>query len=308
MASLTLAVMAAGIGRRYGGLKQVTPVGPSGETLVEYAIYDALRAGFARVVFIVREETLQTFRETVGARVEQQVETSYANQTIDILPAPFSAPPDRNKPWGTAHAVLSCRDVIDSPFAVINADDFYGGEAFTVLGDYLLGAAKADGIPSYCMVGYALENTLPARGVVARGICSVDTNGYLVEIVERTRVARFGSAAKYTVDGDKWIPLPADSITSINLWGFTPRLFPALQAGFRDFLEANANRLETAEYYLPDAVGGLIAQNRAEVRVLTTSEKWRGMTYREDKSTVEQAIQRLVNEGQYPRDLWGGAA
>jgi hypothetical protein len=299
----TLVVLAAGIGSRYGGLKQLDPIGPSGELLIDYSIYDALAVGFGRVVFVIKDQIKDLFRERIGKKVEQRCETRYVFQRLD-LPEGFEVPPGREKPWGTGQATLSCKEAVDTPFAVINADDFYGRSAFQNLCDYLQGVQNGDGVHDYCMVGYRLENTLSEHGYVARGVCVVDAGGYLQEIHERTRIEKFGATAKYTEDGQNWIEIPRGSTISMNMWGFSPSLFLELEAMFPRFLRANwANNLK-AEFYLPEAVGALLRENRATVKVLPSDAQWYGITYREDRPRVEKAIGEMVRRGVYPEDLW----
>lgn len=305
MTKPTLVVMAAGVGSRYGGLKQIDPVGPSGEMIIDYSIYDALKAGFGKVVFVIKEEIEEVFQEKIGKRIEKQLETVYVRQNIDDLPSGFTPPPDRKKPWGTAHAVMSCRHEVKTPFAVINADDFYGAASFRILYDHLKEAQDLHGVYQYCMVGFVLENTLTEHGHVARGVCTVDAEGYLVEIHERTRIEKFGAITKYTEDGANWTVIPKGSTVSMNTWGFTPSLFGELEARFPQFLTQNQTNLLKAEYFLPEIVGRLIAEKKARVKVLASPERWYGVTYQEDKPLVKQAIGDLIQRGVYPVNLWG---
>ncbi|MGD9317076.1 MAG: nucleotidyltransferase [Anaerolineae bacterium] len=299
----TLIVLAAGIGSRYGGLKQLDPVGPSDELIIDYSVYDALAVGFGRVVFVIKDEIEDLFRERIGKKVEQRCDTRYVFQRLD-LPEGFEVPLNREKPWGTGQATLICKEMVDTPFAVINADDFYGRSAFQSLCDYLQGVQDGQGVHDYCVVGYRLENTLSEHGHVARGVCVVDAEGYLQEIHERTRIRKFGTTAKYTEDGQNWIEIPTESTVSMNMWGFTPSLFLELETMFPRFLRANwANRLK-AEFYLPEAVGALLREGRVTVKVLPSDAQWYGITYREDRPRVEQAIRDMVRQGVYPEDLW----
>ena len=304
MADMQLVVMAAGIGSRYGGLKQIDPVGPSGEIVLDYAVYDALRAGFTRVVFIIRKDIEEVFRRKVGRRIEKHVDTAYVFQELDKLPAGFEVPPERVKPWGTGHAVLCAADQVDSPLAVINADDFYGKESFQVLGDYLSAARDSGGVYDFCMVAFILQNTLTDHGHVSRGICTAGENGELASIVERTRIEKFDQAVRYTEDDEHWHDLPADSIVSMNTWGFTPVFFDELRARFPAFLTENL-QMPKAEYLMPAVVDALIREGKARVKVLRTDERWFGVTYPEDKPHVKAAIARVVDEGIYPESLWG---
>ncbi|MEE8390070.1 MAG: sugar phosphate nucleotidyltransferase, partial [Anaerolineae bacterium] len=289
MSKPTLVVMAAGIGSRYGGLKQIDPVGPSGEIIIDYSIYDALHAGFGSVVFVIKKDIEQAFRERVGKTIERQCETTYVLQRLDDVPEGFEVPPGRQKPWGTAHATLSCRHVLHSPFAVINADDFYGRSSYQALGDYMKNAQDRDGVYDYCMVGYVLGNTLTDHGHVARGVCTVDEGGFLVDVREHTRRERCGEIVKYTVDGEAWAEISAESVVSLNMWGFTPSLLPELEARFPRLLQQNDN-LQKVEYFLPDVVGDLVQEGKARVKILPTSERWFGVTYPQDKPRIKQAI------------------
>lgn len=299
-----LVVMAAGIGSRYGGLKQVEPVGPGGEVILDYSVYDALRAGFARVVFVIRKEMESDFREAMGRRIEAQVDTDYAYQELDSLPEGFALPPGRTKPWGTAHAVLCASDKVDGPFAAINADDFYGAGAFEALQKHLSGPAPADCPDEYSMAGYRLVNTLSEHGHVARGVCEVTKNGFLSGIVERTRILIIDGEVKYQEQGGRWVDISGDSTVSMNIWGFRRSFMDHLKAGFRSFLERD---LETdgAECYLPAVVNDLIGSGAARVKVLPTDERWFGITYREDMPTSRRAIAERIERGVYPRSLWG---
>ncbi|MFY9592703.1 MAG: sugar phosphate nucleotidyltransferase [Caldicoprobacterales bacterium] len=296
-----LVIMAAGMGSRYGGLKQIDPVGPNGEIIIDYSIYDALKAGFDKVVFIIKEEIEEAFREVIGSRIEKKVETAYVFQDIDDLPEGFTRPAEREKPWGTGHAVLSCRGKIDRPFSVINADDFYGRDSFQVLYDYL---KDIDDVKSYnyAMVGFILKNTLTEHGYVSRGICQVNSQGYLEDIKERTKIQRFSDGVKYQEDGE-WITIPENSIVSMNMWGFTPSIFDELETGFSNFLEKNKDNIEKAEFFLPNLVGDLVTDDKAKVKVLTSNERWYGVTYKEDKPIVKKAIGELIKQGIYPDKL-----
>lgn len=304
--SLALVVLAAGIGSRYGGLKQMDPVGPSGEIIIDYSIYDALAAGFNKVVFVISEAIQEAFRERIGSTLEGQVETAYVIQRPDDLPAGWTVPPERKKPWGTAHAAMAARTAVDGPFCVINADDFYGRNAYAAIADYLTQPA-ANSPTDYCMVGYRLGNTLTEHGHVARGICTVDGAGYLVGVRERTHIERHGTAARHVNDDGTTVDLPLDAIVSMNMWGFRPALFAALQARFARFLERNRADLSKVEFYLSDVVGDLVADGEARVRVLPTEEVWHGVTYAQDKPRVHAAVRDLVRRGVYPENLWGRA-
>ena len=306
MTKPALAIMAAGMGSRYGGLKQIDPVGPHNELIIDYSIYDALKAGFGKVVFIIKEEIRETFREMVGRRVESLVDTAYVYQRTDDLPEGFHVPEGRTKPWGTGHAVLSCRSAVSTPFAVINADDFYGQASFRVLYDYLKDLKDAGGIYQYGMVGFLLENTLTEHGHVARGICSVDSSGYLSGIRERTKIVKSGKDSKYTEDEKNWFAIPKGSTVSMNTWGFTPSIFNELQIQFPEFLNKNRENISKAEFFLPEAIDRLISANKARVKVLASNERWYGVTYKEDKLFVKEAIAGMIKQGTYPADLWEG--
>ena len=299
----TLIVMAAGIGSRYGSLKQMDPVGPGGEKIVDYSVYDARRAGFRQVVFVIRRDMEQDFRNHIGRLIEGQIDTAYVHQELQPLPDGFAVPQGRNKPWGTAHAVGACRSAVLTPFAVINADDFYGPSAFQVLRDHLATLKVQEGVSEYCMVGYLLENTLSEHGHVSRGVCEVAPDGRLLEIRERVKIHRRGDRVQYTDDGETWVDLAKDSVVSMNMWGFTPSLFDELDRGFVEFLQQRGGDPK-AEFFLPEQVGDLVASGRASVKVLRTDEKWFGITYKEDKPLVEQAVHELVHLGVYPPSLW----
>jgi hypothetical protein len=290
--------MAAGIGSRYGGLKQVDPVGPSGEMIIDYSVFDAIRSGFGRVVFVIRRDIEADFREVVGRRLEDRIDTSYAFQELDALPSGYSVPSKRTKPWGTAHAVLCARDAVPGSFAAINADDFYGAGAFGEVGAHLAG-----GSVDYCMAGYRLDHTLSEHGHVSRGVCEVSLGGFLEGIVERETIRSFRDGIKYEAAGGEWIPLPADAVVSMNIWGFRHDFLDHLEAAFHSFLGSRIDE-PGAECYLPAVVNGLIKERRARVRVLPTDERWFGITYREDRPTVMEAIRGLVERGVYPERLW----
>lgn len=301
-----LVVMAAGMGSRYGGLKQIDPVGNHGQLIIDYSIFDARRAGFETVVFIIKHEIEEPFKEAIGNRLSKVMNVKYAYQQLDNLPAGYSVPEGRTKPWGTSHAILSAKDVIDGPFAVINADDYYGAEAFEVIYQYLLNNPDRDGKYEYAMVGYLLENTVTENGHVARGICVANTDGYLDSVTERTHIEKTATGAKYTEDeGKTWTELAGDTIVSMNLWGFTKSFLGETQARFAAFLDdaLKTNPLK-GEYFLPSVVSQLIAEDKAQVKVLHSRDKWYGVTYKEDKPVVEQAIADMTAQGVYPDNLW----
>ncbi len=300
---MTLVIMAAGMGSRYGGLKQIDPVGRHGEFILDYSIYDAIQAGFDKVVFIIKEENLALFRDTVGKRVEKVIPVNYVFQKVTDVPAGVQIPADRTKPWGTAHAVLCCADVVKDNFAVINADDFYGRDAFKMLGEFLKTVPENSSPSHYCMAGYILANTLTENGHVARGVCCTDENNFLTSVTERTKIQRNNGQTQY-FENDIWTDLPETSTVSMNCWGFTPKLFDAIRAGWSKFFEENQNNLLKAEYFLPSVVTNQINDGTCDVTVLKTSAKWFGVTYHEDRATVVQKISDMTDEGIYPDGLW----
>jgi len=298
-----LVVMAAGMGSRYGGLKQIDPVGPNGEIIIDYSLYDAKQAGFESVIFIIKKEIEKDFKESVGDRVSKFINVKYAYQDICGRPEGFTVPEGRKKPWGTAHAVLAARDLIDSPFVAINADDFYGRDAFKVIYDYLCKEHPENPYP-FCMVAYKLANTLTENGHVSRGVCETDENGYLAKVTEHTKIIKAGEDAESIMD-DRTVALCGCTPVSMNMWGFTQDFVKEAWAGFPDFLTANlAVNPEKCEYYLPTVVTRLIESNKAAVKVLTSSDKWYGVTYKEDKPMVQQAMIKMHADGTYPSKLW----
>ncbi len=304
MQKLALVIMAAGMGSRYGGLKQMEPVGPNGEMILDYSIYDALRAGFEKIVFVIKESIAADFKAQIGRKVESRCEVAYVYQDVHQVPTGFQIPAGRVKPWGTGHAVLAAKTAVDGPLAVINADDFYGRDSFRVLGEFLKAAQDRDDVYDYAMAGFKIENTLSAHGHVARGLCQVDAGGNLVHIKERTRVEKSAGGAKFSEDGGQtWTEIPAGSFVSLNTWGFTPSILDELARRFPAFL-ATAPNLEKAEFFLPDVVGSLLQAGKARVKVLPTDERWVGVTYREDKPVVQDYIANLVAQGRYPQKLW----
>ena len=299
-----LLVLAAGMGSRYGGLKQLDPMGPHGETVMDYAIFDALRAGFGRVVFVIRRDFETPFREQVLSRYDGRIDASYCFQDMDELPGGFTRPAERVKPWGTTHAILAARDVIREPFAAINADDFYGQHSYQVLHDFLADPARQAAPTHYAMVGFTLRHTLSEHGTVARGVCMTDAAGHLVSIRELTKVRPVGDHVE-NQNGD----VPPERLTghepvSMNMWGFTPALFPQIEAALVDFLAREGQSL-TSECYIPATVDVLINQQQAVVDVLPTSSRWFGVTYREDKPAVVAAMADLAASGDYPSPLFG---
>lgn len=299
-----LVVMAAGMGSRYGGLKQIDPVGPHGEVILDYSLHDAKQAGFETVVFIVKPDIEEAFKQKVGNRISEFMEVRYAFQELTTLPAPYKLPSDRKKPWGTAHAVWCASEQIDAPFAVINADDFYGREAFQLIYDYLAASSRSTQ-EQYAMVGYQLDRTMSENGAVSRGLCQVDEADFLQEIEEQTQIEWFDERIRYTEDGINWVDVDSDTIVSMNLWGF-PSHFPKVIDQFLGaFLERaiRSNPLK-GEYYLPSVVRKQLRRDQAKVKVLKTDEQWFGVTYTEDKPLVQNKIQNLVAEGVYPSPLW----
>lgn len=298
----TLVIMAAGMGSRYGGIKQLEPVGPSGEIIMDYSVYDALAAGFNKVVFIIRKDLEKDFKEVIGNRIGKQVEVEYVFQELDDLPSGFKVPSGRSKPWGTGQAVLCCKDIVKEPFAVINADDYYGREAFRLIYDFL--NTDIDDPWVYCMAGFVLGNTLSDNGAVTRGVCKTDHNGWLSEIIETSGIVRDGNKAKAKDKNgqDKFIDL--DSAVSMNMWGFKPSLFEELEKGFKEFLTNLSPDDIKKEYLLPEVVGELITKGKAKVKVLKTTDQWFGVTYKEDKETVVTSIKKLVEKGIYPVKLF----
>ncbi len=301
-----LVVMAAGMGSRYGGLKQIDPVDDAGNIIVDFSIYDAVRAGFEKVVFIIKKENEADFREVIGDRLSKHIEVSYVFQEMENLPAGFSVPEGRSKPWGTGHALMSCLGAVHAPMAVINADDYYGRNAFAMAYDYLSKNEDSADAYNYMMVGYLLENTLTENGHVARGICVKDEDGYLVDIHERTHIERRGDGVAYLEDdGKTWVPIPAGSTVSLNMWGFTESILEELKSHFEQFLRENltGNPLK-CEYFLPSVVDVLLREKKATVRVVQSVDQWYGVTYRKDKPVLMAALQRMKEEGLYPQNLW----
>ena len=300
-----LVVLAAGMGSRYGGLKQMDPVDPEGHTLLDFSVYDAKRAGFEKVVFIIKHAIEEDFKKIIGSRIEPFMNVEYVYQENDLLPEGYTCPKGRVKPFGTGHAVLCAKTVVDAPFAVINADDYYGPKAFAELYQYLT-ANEDDDRYRYVMIGFHIENTITENGHVARGICQVDEQGHLTEITERTRIEKVDGGAAYSLDeGETWQAIPDKTPVSMNCWGFTPGFMKELEERFPGFLEENltSNPLKS-EYFLPSVVSDLLAEDKAVVRVLESEEKWYGVTYQEDKATVMEAIRSMKQRHLYPQQLW----
>jgi UTP-glucose-1-phosphate uridylyltransferase len=300
--SPTLLILAAGMGSRYGSLKQVDRFGPSGETIVEYAIYDAIRAGFDKVVMVVRKEFVQDFREIVLKRALKKVDIRFVFQELDVLPVGFSLPETRVKPWGTGHAVLMAENEIQAPFAVINADDFYGADSYRIISKFL-SASQTSHTDEYCIVNYQLDNTLSESGAVSRGVCKVNKEGFLTHIAEHKKICRLGDQITGELEGYGQVMFTGKEPVSMNLIGLTPSMFAHLKNMFIDFLERNLNRVD-AEFYIPFALNEVIREGKAQVKVLHTREKWFGVTYREDRDMVINSLKSLVDKGIYPSDLW----
>ncbi|WP_294453997.1 nucleotidyltransferase [uncultured Bacteroides sp.] len=298
----TLFVLAAGMGSRYGGLKQLDGVGPSGETIMDYSIYDAIRGGFGKIVFVIRKDFEDDFRKIVLSKYENHIPVEVVFQALDNLPAGYTCPEGRVKPWGTNHAVLMGKDVIKEPFAVINADDFYGRDSFAVLGKYL--SELPEGSKNdYCMVGFRIGNTLSESGSVARGVCSANAEGNLATVVERTEIMRVDGVVSYKDENGEWVGLDDNTPVSMNMWGFTPDYFKYSEDYFTEFLDANKENLK-AEYFIPLMVNKLINEKTVNVKVLDTTSKWFGVTYAADRPSVVEKLQALVDAGEYPSKLF----
>jgi NDP-sugar pyrophosphorylase family protein len=295
----TLLILAAGMGSRYGGLKQVEPVGPSGETILEYSIFDAIRAGFGKIIFVIRHSFADEFITRFESKLKGKIEVGYVYQELDYLPEGYQLPADRVKPWGTGHAILMAKDVIHEPFAAINADDFYGAPAFREIAAFFQNGISP---ATYAMVGYLLKNTLSEFGTVSRGVCKTDPDNYLIEITERTKIAREGNSIFYKEEGAK-TELDEDSPVSMNFWGFHPNLFTRLEAQFKSFLNEKIN-VPKSEFYIPSVIFNLIQSDLVRAKVLKADSPWFGVTYPEDKAFVTEQIQQLVNQGHYPENLW----
>lgn len=297
----TLFVLAAGMGSRYGGLKQLDGVGPNGETIMDYSIFDAVNAGFGKLVFVIRKSFEQDFRDKIVKKYEKKIPVELVFQEFDKLPEGFKPNPERVKPWGTNHAVMMGKDVINEPFAVINADDFYGRESFKILADTLYELNNSEN--NYCMIGYRIGNTLSESGTVARGVCETDENGYLTGVVERTQVKRINGEVCFKDENDQWIAVEDNTPVSMNMWGFTPDYFKYSDDYFVKFLEDNQDNIK-AEFFIPLLVNHLIVNKTAKVRVLDTPSKWFGVTYAEDRPDVVAKLKELSDNGTYPTPLW----
>lgn len=303
----TLVILAAGMGSRYGGLKQIDPIDEEGHKIIDFSIYDALRAGFGKVVFIIKKEHEADFRSCIGDQVAKKTEVEYVFQEMDKIPAGVKIPEGRVKPWGTAHAIYSCRDTVKEPFAVINSDDYYGVSAYKTLYDFLNApVAEKEGLEPYCMVGYQLKNTLTENGSVARGCCRMNEAGFLSGIRELTKIEKTAEGARYTEDdGASWKPIDANTLVSMNMWGFGPSIFGELEKSLNRFFaeDMEKNPLKS-ECFIPIEVGRMVKEGKASVKVLSSMDKWFGVTYREDKPFVMESIARLKEQGVYPEKLW----
>ena len=302
-----LVIMAAGMGSRYGGLKQIDPVDENGNIIIHYSLFDAYRAGFKTAVFIIKPELEETFKEVIGPKVPEKMEVKYVYQVIDDLPAGYTVPEGRTKPWGTAHAALAARNVVDGPFAIINSDDYYGVEAFQQIYDYLSANPDNPECYEYTMVGYLLKNTVTENGSVARGVCTTNADGYLENVIERTKIVKGEVMPRFTEDdGATWTDLPGDTIVSMNMWGFHRSYLDEALARFPAFLDkAKVENPLKGEYFLPGVVSQLLLENKARVKVLASQDKWYGVTYKEDKPVVVAALKQMRESGLYPMDLWG---
>ena len=307
MKSTTLVIMAAGIGSRFGGgIKQLTSFGPSGEIIMDYSIHDAIEAGFNKIVFVIRKSMLSDFRQIIGDRIEKLIPVSYAFQELNDLPEGFMVPEGRVKPWGTGQAILCCRDLIHEPFAVINADDYYGKDAFRKVHEFLVKSAqeRKDGIYTFCMAGFVLKNTLSEHGGVTRGICRMGADGALAEIVETRNVVRTKDGAAVLNEDGTMTALDPDGLVSMNFWGFTPEFMEELERGFKDFLSNIEGNERKAEYLLPTIVDGMLKEKRVDLSVLQSDDRWFGVTYKEDVPYVKEAFLQLINQGVYAENLY----
>ena len=301
-----LVIMAAGMGSRYGGLKQIDPVGNHGQPILDYSIYDARRAGFETVVFVIKHEIEETFKAAIGDRIGKSIHVKYAFQELDDLPEGYAVPEGRVKPWGTCHAILAARELVDGPFAVINADDYYGPEAFQTIYDYLSQNPDQPDCYEFAMVGYLLGNTVTENGHVARGVCVEDDDHFLKTVTERTHIEKDGADARFTEDdGKSWSPLPGDTVVSMNMWGLTRSFIDEAETRFPAFLDKTlVENPQKGEYFLPSVVSALIEEGKARVKVLKSTDRWYGVTYQADKPVVVAAIAEKTASGLYPDNLW----
>ena len=295
----TLLVLAAGMGSRYGGLKQIDPIGPTNETIIDYSIHDAIEAGFGKIVFVIRESFEEEFKELFNAKLAGKIEVDYVNQEIGKVPEGSVYNLEREKPWGTGHAILMAKDCINEPFAVINADDYYGVEAFTTIAEYLSNTITDE---ENCMVGYQLGNTISENGSVSRGVCGTNENDHLTAVVERTHIEKLENGIAYK-ENEVWVQLVPQTTVSMNFWGFTPKLFDYLEAQFILFLKEEGDQLKS-EFFIPSVVANIIKDGKTQVKVLKSDAQWFGVTYREDKEKAVKAIGKLIEKGTYPSKLW----
>lgn len=301
---MTLVIMAAGMGSRYGGLKQLDPITKNGEFIIDYSIYDAIEAGFDKVVFIIKRENLEIFRDTIGKRIEKNIQVEYVSQSQNIDKFTKDIIVTRTKPWGTAHAILSCDKVVDEPFAVINADDFYGRESFKLLAKFLKEPKPSDNKLHFAMIGFAISNTITENGHVSRGICETDKQGYLTDIVERVKIQKNGDYIQYEDGDDNWVTLDNNSIASMNCWAFDTGIFDELNKGFTEFLKNNKDNLEKVEYFIPFAIKDLIDKGICDVKVIPTISRWYGVTYKQDKPKLIEFINKMIDDKVYNERLW----
>ncbi len=298
----TLLILAAGLGSRYGGVKQMDKVGPSGESIIDYSIYDAIRAGFGKVVFIINKKIEKDFKEVFEPKLNGRIKTEYVLQELDDLPIGFKCPKDRVKPWGTAHAILAAKDVVQEPFAVINADDFYGRNSYKKLAAFFADENRKEN--EFCMVGFRLENTITESGTVSRGVCSLDENTFLTQVVEHPKIQKADDKIVFINEAEETKEISGNSIVSMNFWGFSPLLFKHLYEGFKFFLKSNVKDIKS-EYYIPTVVTEMIESEVAKIKVLESTDQWFGVTYQEDRPKVVESIKHLVASGVYPENLWG---
>jgi UTP-glucose-1-phosphate uridylyltransferase len=301
----TLLILAAGMGSRYGGLKQVERFGPSGETLMDYAIHDALRAGFSKVVFMIRHDFEAEFRKAVGGKYEERVAVEYAFQELDDLPPGFSKRADRRKPWGTTHAIWCARRAVQGPFVSLNADDYYGKSALSLVAQFLREPVLPAALPEYCVVGYPVLQTLSDHGAVARGICEVDGSDHLRSLIERKQIEKVGSTGRYWDDAGKEVVLRGDEVVSMNMFGFTPAVFEQLERHLSAFFEAQSQAPDNSESIIPVVVNALLGEGAAKVRLLRSADRWFGVTHAQDKPSTEREIAEMVRRGDYPSPIWG---
>ena len=298
--NMTLLIMAAGMGSRFGGLKQIEPIGPNGEFLIDYSIYDAVHAGFNKVIFVIKKENEEVFKETIGKRIPSSLAVEYAFQDIEDLPEGYSLPEGREKPWGTSHAILAAKNLIHEPFAIINADDFYGRDAYIEMAKFLKENTEDK---QYCLIGYNIQNTLSENGSVKRGIC-IEENGYLHKLIESNVALENGEIVARPLDGSAPFAVEKNSLCSMNMLGFTPTIFTYLEESFPKFLEKNQENILKCEYLIPDSMYQAIQENYAKVTVLPTTAIWQGITYKEDKEKVIKTIGEFISKGEYPTNLW----